>query len=117
MPPSGAPPPSPAPPTLDLPGAARKQAAIEAHGHEVPGRRGVYSLITPGMRADLKARLQGLWKEPPGSAPAWHRRPGCALYALLARQWEPTVKMRSQLAPRIGHGGWELALDDREAEL
>jgi len=31
-------------------------------GHEVPGMRGVYSHITPGMREDLTAGLQRLWE-------------------------------------------------------
>jgi hypothetical protein len=31
-------------------------------GHEVPGMRGVYSHITPGMREGLTAGLQGLWE-------------------------------------------------------
>jgi hypothetical protein len=34
----------------------------ERMGHEVPGMRGVYSHITPGMRAELKAGLQELWE-------------------------------------------------------
>jgi len=34
----------------------------ERMGHEVPGMRGVYSHITPGMRAELKAALQELWE-------------------------------------------------------
>jgi integrase len=33
----------------------------ERMGHEVPGMRGGYSHITPGMRAELKAGLQELW--------------------------------------------------------
>jgi hypothetical protein len=31
-------------------------------GHEVPGMRGVYSHITPQMRADLRVGLQELWE-------------------------------------------------------
>lgn len=34
----------------------------ERMGHEVPGMRGIYSHITPRMRAELKARLQELWE-------------------------------------------------------
>jgi len=34
----------------------------ERMGHEVPGMRGVYSHVTPGMREDLTARLQELWE-------------------------------------------------------
>ena len=33
----------------------------ERMGHEVPGMRGIYSHITPGMREDL-TRLQELWE-------------------------------------------------------
>jgi hypothetical protein len=31
-------------------------------GHEVPGMRGVYSHITPRMRAQLRDNLQELWE-------------------------------------------------------
>jgi hypothetical protein len=31
-------------------------------GHEVPGMRGVYSHITPRMRAELNTGLQELWE-------------------------------------------------------
>jgi hypothetical protein len=31
-------------------------------GHEVPGMRGVYSHITPRMRAELRDGLQELWE-------------------------------------------------------
>ena len=34
----------------------------ERMGHEVPGMRGIYSHITPGMREDLTARLQEFWE-------------------------------------------------------
>ncbi len=34
----------------------------ERMGHEVPGMRGVYSHITPGMRENLVAGLQELWE-------------------------------------------------------
>lgn len=34
----------------------------ERMGHEVPGMRGVYSHITPGMRTELKAGLEHLWR-------------------------------------------------------
>src|SRR5215470_830749 len=34
----------------------------ERMGHEVPGMRGVYSHITPGMREDLTAGRQELWE-------------------------------------------------------
>jgi hypothetical protein len=35
----------------------------ERMGHEVEGMRGIYSHITPGMRAELTAGLQQLWEE------------------------------------------------------
>jgi integrase len=34
----------------------------ERMGHEVPGMRGVYSHITPRMRAELRDGLQELWE-------------------------------------------------------
>jgi integrase len=34
----------------------------ERMGHEVPGMRGVYGHVSPGMRADLVAALEGLWE-------------------------------------------------------
>ncbi len=34
----------------------------ERMGHEVPGMRGIYSHVTPGMREDLTVRLQELWE-------------------------------------------------------
>jgi integrase len=88
----------------------------ERMGHEVPGMRGVYGHITPGMRADLRAGLQEVWDEslaqrarlaPTSSVPV--------LDALLAPQREPTFKIHSQLAARIGHRQPERAFHDREA--
>lgn len=35
----------------------------ERMGHEVPGMRGTYSHVSPGMRADLTACLQQLWED------------------------------------------------------
>lgn len=34
----------------------------ERMGHEVPGMRGIYSHITPRMRAELRDGLQALWE-------------------------------------------------------
>jgi integrase len=34
----------------------------ERMGHEVPGMRGVYSHVTPGMRKELTNGLQEIWK-------------------------------------------------------
>ena len=81
----------------------------ERMGHEVPGMRGVYSHITPGMRAELKAGLQELWE---GSlrerAQLASSLAVAALDDLLAPYWQaPGVtgpaKIGSQTAPRIGH--------------
>ena len=66
-------------------------------GHEVPGMRGVYSHITPGMREDLTAGLQELW------AASVHERARMSarslvrvLDALLAGFREPANKIGSQ---------------------
>lgn len=88
----------------------------ERMSHEVLGMRGVYSHIAPGMRAQLNAGLQELWEQSlqertrlaPTSKVA-------VLDELLAPQRELAVKIRSQIAPRIGHRDREAALRDREA--
>jgi integrase len=76
----------------------------ERMGHEVPGMRGVYSHITPGMREDLTAGLQQLWEA------ALHERAEIAvrspvriLDTLLAGFQVPTTKISSHSAPKIGH--------------
>jgi hypothetical protein len=94
----------------------------ERMGHEVPGMRGVYSHITPGMRAELKMGLQELWEESLRLRANMARRSAAAtLDRLLAPQREPSpdvdiAKIRSQTAPRIGHQRREPTLFDREAE-
>ena len=38
-------------------------AVVADLGHEVSGMRGTYSHVTPEMRTEVKAVLQGLWEE------------------------------------------------------
>jgi hypothetical protein len=61
----------------------------ERMGHEMPGMHGVYGHVSPAMRTDLKAALQARWE----------------LDALLAAHRQASAKIRSQLAPKIGHRG------------
>ena len=75
----------------------------ERMGHEVPGMRGVYSHITPRMRAERYEGLQELWEA------SLHERALLAersavpvLEGILAGRQSSTAKVRSQLAPRIG---------------
>jgi hypothetical protein len=76
----------------------------ERMGHEVPGMRGVYSHITPGMREDLLAGLQELWEASLRErARISGRSPVPALDALLAGFREPANKIGSRSAPKIGH--------------
>jgi hypothetical protein len=35
----------------------------ERMGHEITGMRGIYSHVSPAMRADLKAALQERWQD------------------------------------------------------
>jgi hypothetical protein len=81
----------------------------ERMGHEVPGMRGVYSHITPGMRAELIAGLHELWE---GSLSERDQRsPSSAVAAFddlpVPYRHAPAVtgpvKIGSQTAPRIGH--------------
>jgi hypothetical protein len=88
----------------------------ERMGHEVPGMRGVYSHVTPGMRAELKAGLQELWED------SLRQRASLAptskvavLDELLAATREPVFKIRSQIAPRTPNRRREPARQDREA--
>jgi hypothetical protein len=93
----------------------------ERMGHEVPGMRGVYSHITPGMRAELKAGLQQLWEESLRQRASLAQTSAVAvLDELLAAQRQPVAetgaaKIGSQLTPRIGPRVLEPARDDREA--
>jgi hypothetical protein len=76
----------------------------ERMGHEVPGMRGVYAHVSPAMRAELRAALQQRWEESlRDRARLSPRSIVPMLDGLLAAYCEPTAKIRSQLAPRIGH--------------
>ncbi len=76
----------------------------ERMGHEVPGMRGVYGHVSPAMRADLTAMLQERWKTSLRERVRLSARSIVpALDALLAVQRESAAKIRSHLAPRIGH--------------
>jgi hypothetical protein len=55
----------------------------ERMGHEVPGMRGVYSHITPGMRAELTTGLQELWEESLSQ-----RRQSAELQFLRGERWD-----------------------------
>ena len=81
----------------------------ERMGHEVPCMRGVYSHVSPAMRAELIVALQERWtaslRERAQLAP---RSIVPALDALLARQEPPSAKIGSQIAPKIGHASGQL---------
>ncbi len=87
-------------------------------GHEVPGMRGLYSPITPGMHAELKAGLEELrdqsLRERTRLAPTSRV---AVLDELLTRQRELDFKIRSQSAPRIWHRAREVVRRDPEAGL
>ena len=76
----------------------------ERMGHEVPGMRGVYAHVTPAMRADLKTALQERWQQSLRERAALSPRSIVpVLDALLAGSREPTTKIGSHFAPKIGH--------------
>ncbi len=76
----------------------------ERMGHEVPGMRGVYSHITPAMRAGLRAGLQELWERSLHERSRLAQRsPVAVLDGLLALYRDPQSKIGSRIAPRIGH--------------
>ena len=76
----------------------------ERMGHEVPGMRGVYSHITPGMRAGLKAGLQELWERSLHERSRLAPRSAVAvLDGLLAPYRDTYSKIGSRFAPKIGH--------------
>ena len=76
----------------------------ERMGHEMPGMHGVYGHVSPAMRAALKVALQARWE---GSlrdrAQLCPRSIVPTLDALLAPYRQAPSKIRSQLAPKIGH--------------
>ena len=76
----------------------------ERMGHEVPGMRGIYGHVTPVMRTDLKAALQERWEASLRERARLSARSIVpVLDALLAAQPEPSHKIGSHSAPRIGH--------------
>jgi hypothetical protein len=81
----------------------------ERMGHEVTGMRGVYSHVSTAMRAELTTALQEHWiasvRERAQLAP---RSIVPALDAMLTQLRPLSGKIRSQMAPKIGHGSGEL---------
>jgi len=70
-------------------------------GHEVPGIRGVYSHVSPSMRASLRTHLQAARKDALRQRAALSpRSPVGVLDKLL---WAANGTPRSQMAPKIGH--------------
>ena len=75
----------------------------ERMGHEVPGMRGVYSHVTPGMRDDLRTGLQRLWQAALGERGRLTERSAVSvLDRLLADRRTQPAKIGSHLAPKIG---------------
>ena len=81
----------------------------ERIGHKVPGMRGVYGHVSDAMRGELTTALQERWtfslRERARLAP---RSIVPVLDALLAEQGDFPDKIRSQIAPKIGHESREL---------
>jgi hypothetical protein len=78
----------------------------ERMGHEMPGMHGVYGHVSPAMRATLKAALQARWEDSLRErARLCPRSIVPTLDALLAAYRQAPTKIRSQLAPKIGHRG------------
>jgi hypothetical protein len=76
----------------------------ERMGHEVPGMRGVYGHVTPAMRVDLTTMLQDRWKASLRERERLSSRSIVpVLDALLAAHREPSAKIGSHSAPKIGH--------------
>jgi hypothetical protein len=81
----------------------------ERMGHEVPGMRGVYSHVSDAMRAELTAALQERWETSLRDRARLAPRSIVPVFdALLAGQDAPPDKIRSQIAPKIGHGSGRL---------
>jgi integrase len=77
----------------------------ERMGHEMPGVRGVYSHVSPAMRADVQAALQERWERSLRERASLSPRSLVpVLDTLLAAQTAGTDKIGSRLAPKIGHG-------------
>jgi hypothetical protein len=81
----------------------------ERMGHEVPGMRGIYSHVSDAMRAELTAALQERWAVSlRDRARLAQRSIVPVLDALLVEQGGSPNKIRSQIAPKIGHGSGQL---------
>ena len=67
---------------------------------------GVYGHVSPAMRATLKAALQARWEDSLRERARFCPRSIVpTLDALLAAYRQAPAKIRSQLAPKIGHRG------------
>jgi hypothetical protein len=82
----------------------------ERMGHEMPGMHGVYGHVSTAMRADLKTALQERWERSLRERARLSPRSIVpALDALLAAYRQAPTKIRSKirshLAPKIGHRG------------
>ena len=76
----------------------------ERMGHEVPGMRGVYSHITPGMREALTASLQDLWETSLRERARIAARSSVGVLDVLLGSFRgPANKIGSHSAPKIGH--------------
>ena len=76
----------------------------ERMGHEVPGMRGVYTHITPRMRAELRDGLQELWQASLDQRACLSRCSAVAvLDGIMASRRASASKIGSHLAPKIGH--------------
>ncbi len=90
----------------------------ERMGHEVPGIRGVYSHVTPGMRDEAKAGLQELWEASLHERARLARRSAVpVLDGLLAPYQAPVSKICSRPAPKIGHPADGSQRGDRRSGL
>lgn len=71
-------------------------------GHEVPGMRGVYSHISPSMRAGLRTALQAMWEDALRRRAELSPRSSVrALDALLAASGLPAGGSRERSTPRL----------------
>jgi len=76
----------------------------ELLGHDEPGMRGVYGHVSPAMRAELKAALQGRWEESLRQRAALSPVSAVPLLDRLLAGFRPASNpARSRLAPKTGH--------------
>jgi hypothetical protein len=70
-------------------------------GHEVPGMRGVYTHITPRMRAELCDSMQELWQASLDRRASLSERSAVAvLDGILASRTGPRARSAPHLAPK-----------------